>query len=264
MTGVHTLPASSLAARAVALLEAGPADSAAIVREVLQLPRTRRQVADRLATTLLGQDPRIARRADGRWTLAGAGAKSPRLDKCRFAVVDVETTGASPGSGGRIIEIAVAVLDDGHVSIALETVVNPGTGVPPVVRALTGITATEVARAPAFGAIADQVLGALAGAVFVGHNVRHDWSFVAGEVMRARDLLLAGPRLCTLKLARRLLPVRDGTSLDAVALALGIEVERRHRAGGDAYATARVLQRLLGIARDLGAVTLDDLYLVKA
>jgi DNA polymerase III epsilon subunit-like protein len=48
-------------------------------------------------------------------------------------------------------------------------------------------------------------------------------------------------------------------SLDSVARYFGIEIERRHRAGDDALATARVLSRLLELASERGAKTLSDL-----
>src|SRR5438132_91456 len=97
------------------------------------------------------------------------------------------------------------------------------------------------------------------GAVFVAHNVRFDWTFLLVELERARSLVLQGPRVCTLRLARRLLPALESRSLDTLAQFFGIEIERRHRAGPDAMAAARILGRLVGIAKEQGAGTLADL-----
>jgi len=82
---------------------------------------------------------------------------------------------------------------------------------------------------------------------------------VSAEVERARGLLLQGPRVCTMRLARRLLPDLPRRNLDTVSYHFGITIEGRHRAVGDAVAAARVLHRLVGMARELGAVTLADL-----
>ena len=71
--------------------------------------------------------------------------------------------------------------------------------------------------------------------------------------------VLQGPRVCTLRLARRLLPALESRSLDTLAQFFGIEIERRHRAGPDALAAARILQRLVGMAKEQGARTLADL-----
>jgi DNA polymerase-3 subunit epsilon len=242
----------------VAYLEAGPAASGPLVRDVLGLVRTPRATANQLVTTLLGADPRVTRTADGRWALAG-GAGDPPLDTCRFAVVDIEATGASPRLGGRIIEIAVATLEGGEGRVVYETLVRPDGPIPPLVARLTGITDAAVRHAPPFTAIADEVLGALAGAVFVAHNVAFDWGLIAAELERTRALLLAGPRLCTLRLARRLFPPLESRTLDALAHYCGFEIAGRHRAGPDALAAARILARLLTRAREQGAVTLHDL-----
>lgn len=229
------------------------------------MARGGRNIAERLAVTMLGADPRVAREPDGRWRLAGepGPATSPALSACRFAVVDVETTGAAPTTGGRVIEIAVAVLQSGRTALVFQSLVNAGVALPPVVAAITGIRDAELRAAPSFAQVADEVLAALAGSVFVAHNVAHDWAFVSAELVRTRDCLLAGPRLCTVRLARRLLPAMESRSLDAVTAAFGIEIARRHRAGDDALATAEVLRRLLAIAGERGVGTLAELQNLK-
>ena len=107
--------------------------------------------------------------------------------------------------------------------------------------------------------MAGQVLAALAGRVFVAHNARFDWGFVTAELRRARDLTLDGPRLCTVRLARRLLPQLESRSLDSLTYFFGLTNPARHRAAGDALATAELLGRLLDLAREQGARTLADL-----
>ena len=58
------MPAASLANRAVAYLEGGPAASAALLRDVLGLSRAPRRIADQVARSLVGDDPRVVRIAD--------------------------------------------------------------------------------------------------------------------------------------------------------------------------------------------------------
>jgi DNA polymerase-3 subunit epsilon len=130
---------------------------------------------------------------------------------------------------------------------------------PPFVATLTGITPTMLLDAPPFDAVVDGLLEALRGTVFVAHNARFDWAFVTAEVERARGLALQGPRLCTMRLARRLLPDLERRNLDTVSDHFGIVIEGRHRAVGDAVAAGRVLERLVGLAREQGATTLSDL-----
>ena len=117
--------------------------------------------------------------------------------------------------------------------------------------------------APGFADVADQVLAALAGRIFVAHNVRFDWLFVTSEVKRTRDLLLDSPRLCTVRLARRLVRGQPSYSLGALAERFGLEFPARHRAAGDAIVTGMLLERLLRDAAERGARTLADLETVQ-
>lgn len=265
--GVAAHATGTLLGRALRLLEAGPADSDLIAREILGLasPPPPTLVADRLASALLGADPRVRRDHLGRWGLAAAVRAVSRLDETVFAVVDVETTGSRPVAGDRITEVAVIQVGPaGCVETALETLINPERPIPQFVTRLTRITNAMVQSQPVFAEVADDLIGALAGRVFVAHNVQFDWRFLEHEVRRTRDVRLDGPRVCTVKLARRLLPGLKNRGLDSVSRYFGIEIENRHRAGGDARATAQVLVRLLDRARELGAETLDDLGLVDA
>lgn len=257
--GVRAQRAGTLVDRALELLAAGPAESLVLAHQVMGVPAASPSIADRLATALLGADPRVRRRADQHWELVRSAAGSPRLVDCTFAVVDVETTGSAPGRGDRVIEIAVATLSAGRVEMALDTLVNPERPIPRVVTGITRITHEDVAHRPTFSEIADEVVAALAGRVFVAHNLRFDWSFVSSEVGRAMDMTLDGPRLCTVQLSRRLIAGLKSRGLDSVARYFGIEIENRHRAGGDALATAAVLHRLIDLAGERGIETLQGL-----
>jgi len=70
---------------------------------------------------------------------------------------------------------------------------------------------------------------------------------------------LSGRRLCTVKLARKVIPGLRRRSLDHVTLHYGVEITHRHRAGGDALATAKIFARLLDDARHQGCETWHDL-----
>ncbi len=227
------------------------------MRDVLGIAQANRHTADRIAAALLAPDTRFGRTSDGRWTLATPPpATSPTLGECRFAVVDVETTGVRAFSGDRIIEIAVVMLDG---TVAFHSLVNPGIPLNPFVQGLTGIAPAILHKAPPFEDIVDGLLAALEGCVFVAHNARFDWAFVSTEIERARGLLLQGPRVCTVRLARKLLPDLPRRNLDTVSYHFGIEIEGRHRATGDAVAAAKCLVQLLKLAQSNGATALHDL-----
>ena len=174
------------------------------------------------------------------------------LASLSWVVVDVETTGTRPWSGDRITEIAAVVVRDGEIREVFETLVNPQRPIPPMISALTNITWSMVKDAPLFGDICERVLAVMGGNVFVAHNAAFDWRFVTAEVTRASGQRLSGRQLCTVRLARKLLPHLRSRSLDHVAAYYGVDITARHRAAGDAVATAHVLLGLLRDACDRG------------
>jgi len=274
--------ASSLSARAAQLLADGPCDPHTLMRIVCGVDRLHVDAAARMADVLLGSRPEFVQLDDDRWALVqegqvvheGAGhsrrAVVPdaapdvsfdplRLDTMRFAVVDVETTGSQPGLWDRVTEIAIVPVDAGRVGEPWAQLVQPGRSIPPMITALTGISDAMVAQAPPFGEIAHEVVQRLEGRIFTAHNARFDHRFVESELSRTQGLRLDGTALCTVRLTRRLVPALTRRSLDRVCAYFGVRIDGRHRAGGDALATAQVLVRLLGIAADRGLERWPDL-----
>jgi DNA polymerase-3 subunit epsilon len=260
--GVAVLPPDTLLVRrALDFLAGGPATATAFVAAVCQVSGAPTLVADRLALDLLGGRPQFRRLPDGRWALAGATAPpagdGDRLDRVSFVVVDVETTGGRPEGGDRVTEIA-AVLVEGLRVVEpplVDTLVNPERSIPSFITSITNITSAMVATAPRFRDVSAQVTDALRGRVFVAHNASFDWRFVSAEVTRATGARLQGRQLCTVRLARKLLPHLPRRSLDHVAHYYGVPNAARHRAAGDAFATAHVLVRLLRDAAERGMET---------
>ena len=251
----------TLSERALGYLRDGPRPALDIVRDVLGLQRANLVIAERLATALLGADPRFTFDLEGRWSVVPEPAwHGVRLEDVRFAVVDVETTGMrARGCVDRITEIAVVHVDGPRIAVAFDSLVNPGRPIPRYIQQLTGISDREVAHAPRFEEIADQGVAALAGRVFVAHNARFDWNFVSAEIERAQDFAPRMPRLCTVRLTRKLVPELARRSLDAVRWYFGLETDRRHRASGDAEVTAQALLRLIRRAGDGGVLTWEEL-----
>jgi len=181
------------------------------------------------------------------------------LSTLSYVVVDVETTGMRPFDGDRITEFAAVVVRDGVITERYETLINPERSIPAMITALTHISTAMVRNAPRFHEVCPRVLGLLEGHVFVAHNAKFDWGFLTAEVMRATGRGIMGRQLCTVRLARRILPQLPSRRLDAVAAHYGIQIPARHRAGGDAIATAHVLLRLLADARDRDCHRWSDL-----
>ncbi|MBA3580262.1 MAG: 3'-5' exonuclease [Gemmatimonadaceae bacterium] len=272
--GIHTaLADTSLTTRAHEYLSAGPADSVDLIAHVCNLPGPPRTVAEHLAAAMFAGRTDFERGIDGRWRIAaipavtrpGRGAPGlaepglDRIDELSYVVVDVEATGTSVLFGDRITEVAAVVVRDGAITDVFETLVNPQRPIPYFVTALTHITWDMVKDAPTFEEVAPRLLAALRGHVFTAHNVKFDWRFVSTEILRATGHRIQGRQLCTVKLARRLLPQLPRRSLDHLARYYGVTNKARHRAGGDALATAECLVRMLRHANDDGLHTWADL-----
>lgn len=249
--------APGLAARMAERLQQGSAHTLDLAREVLGLSG-HPGAASAAVFALLGNDARFAVDAAGVWTLNRTDAGVPLAD-LSYAVVDVETTGGGVHRGHRITEIAIVTVEEGRVVDDWTTLVNPGRSIQPVVTALTGITPEMVASAPFFEHVAPDVSARLEGRVFVAHNVGFDRAFVRHELIEAEGEAPSFTSLCTVQLARTLLPALKRRNLDALARHYDVPIEGRHRAWGDARATALILLRLLEEAdvqgvRDLAAL----------
>lgn len=272
MNGVSLVrPDSTLVARAREFLVTGPATAVAVIGHVCNLPSPPESVALHLAEVLLGNEREFGRDTSGRWFLvrevpraepATAPTGARRLYDLRFVVVDVETTGSRSSGEDRIAELAAVSVDGGEVREVFETLVNPERPIPDAFTRLTRITGEMVRRAPRFSQVAERFGRFMTGRVFVAHNASFDWRFVSSEMARATGNRLAGERLCTVRMTAALLPHLRRRSLDAVAHYFGVEIAARHRAAGDAVATAHVLVRLLHLARERGVETLDELQLL--
>ncbi len=280
--GIHSAPADTvLTIRALEYLSSGPADVVDLIAHVCNLPGPPRTVAEHLAAAMFAGRTDFEKGLDGKWRIVVApaqprGSAAPRslatgsmgrfsapghdrLDSLSYVVVDVETTGTRATAGDRITEVAAVVVRDGAISEVFETLVNPQRPIPPFITALTHITWDMVKDAPTFAQVAPRLMAVLGGHVFTAHNAPFDWRFVTAEMSRATGQTLRGRRLCTVRLARKLLPQLPRRSLDNVARYYGVPIGARHRAAGDALATAECLIRMLRQAADAGLSTWADL-----
>lgn len=174
-----------------------------------------------------------------------------------YVIVDVETTGGSWKSGGRITEIAAYRHDGERVVEEFSTLINPQCYIPYSITELTGITNEMVEDAPTFADIARHLLDVTSDAVFVAHNATFDYNFIKAE-FEAVGYSFERNVLCTVKLSRKLLPGFDSYSLGNLAEILNIPINGRHRAAGDAIATCTLFDLLM--SKNGGFINVDDPY----
>ncbi|HEY5919876.1 MAG TPA: exonuclease domain-containing protein [Chryseolinea sp.] len=160
-----------------------------------------------------------------------------------YAIVDIETTGGY-AENHRITEVAIYLHDGLQVTDSFHTLINPGRNIPYYITGLTGITTEMVLDSPQFEEIAEDLLKRLDGKIFVAHNAHFDYSFLKKEFEQV-GINWQSKKLCTVRLSRKIIPGLRSYSLGSLAESLGIEITNRHRAGGDAAATAKIFDQLL-------------------
>ncbi len=241
-----------------------PCTAPEIARDLFGAARQDDPVAHLLVRRLLEPLAEVIRSHDRCWIHRDASGLAVPLERARFVVIDLESTGSLIGVD-RIIEVGVAVLEAGELVARHSSLVRCERRLPRRVRSLTGIDPEELRTAPPFATIARRLMADCDGAhAFVAHDVGFDYSFLRWELSRTGHRLRPLPGLCTLALARHLWPEREGWRLQDLASSHDIELARPHRAGDDATATALVLREELAAAAELGAVTLGDLYTLPA
>jgi DNA polymerase III subunit epsilon len=160
-----------------------------------------------------------------------------------YAIVDIETTGGYAAANG-IIEISIKIFDGRQVVEEYETLINPDQNIPRYIQAFTGITNEMVQDAPRFEEVAEKVYTCLQGNIFVAHNVNFDYSFIKSH-LDFYGYSFNAKKLCTVRLSRQIFPGFPSYSLGNLCQSLGIDLNNRHRAGGDAEATVVLFRKLL-------------------
>lgn len=238
----------------------GSASAVAIVNCVMNINDPDPSLARMLASDLVDRDPRIELDGD---TIAFVGDDHDaiELSNTGYVVFDLETTGAKTPPC-RITEIGAYRVVGGEIVDEFKTLVNPEMPIPFFISLLTGITDEMVADAPRFADVADDFLAFIGDSVLVAHNVGFDMRFLNHEVGRIyENYRLANPSLCTVQLARKLLPDIENHRLKTVAEHFSVDLVNHHRASEDALATAKIFVRLL---QDLQTRGVNDLRSARA
>jgi len=175
-----------------------------------------------------------------------------------FCFLDIETTGLSPGTGGKICEIALIKKKGDDIFATYNQLVNPGCQIPENIIKIHGITNEMVSCEPKFEAVAPDVLALIDETVLVCHNAEFDVPFMAYEFYLAGLKMPEVEILDTLKFSRRHGNF-ESNKLGEVARALGYSSSGWHRAMNDTGMTERIFSHFLAKFQKRGAVTVEDL-----
>ncbi|MCB0502317.1 MAG: GIY-YIG nuclease family protein, partial [Bacteroidetes bacterium] len=144
----------------------------------------------------------------------------------------------------RITEIAIIVHNGQRIIEEYSTLINPLRPIQPFVMALTGISNEMVQDAPTFEEVVDRIHLLTENRIFVAHNVNFDYGFLKSEFKRAGKTFRR-KTLCTIHTSKKVFPNKRSYGLGNICKELEIEIHDRHRAHGDASATAILLEKLL-------------------
>jgi DNA polymerase-3 subunit epsilon len=248
-----------------AYLQQRPAGAS--IDELLDLifthPGSDPEFGPRFLQMFLEQDPRFLwDPGEQRWKLREWATLALPLDAVSFVVVDLETTGLTPEPGG-IMEIGAVRVERGRIVDEFQRLVRPVKPPPPFIVHLTGITWAMLREQPRLSDVWPEFVGFVGNGLLVAHNAAFDLSYLNLAAHELTGSILTDMHLCTLKLARRLVPETRRRGLDALAALFGIRSDGRHRALGDARITAEVLFHLLERARTRGVERLDQLLALQ-
>ena len=101
----------------------------------------------------------------------------------RIVAIDVETTGFSPESGDKIIEIAAIEMIDLHItSNVFHQYINPNIAISDSVSSVTGITASFLETQPCFPDVASKLIEFIGASKLLSSNGSFDLRFLNHEL----------------------------------------------------------------------------------
>lgn len=160
-----------------------------------------------------------------------------------YAILDIETTGGKYNEEG-ITEIAIYKYDGHQIVDQFISLINPEREIQPFVVNLTGINSAMLRNAPKFYEVAKRIVEITEDCILVAHNAQFDYRILVTEFKRL-GFDFVKETLCTVELAKNLIPNQASYSLGKLVRSLGIPVTDRHRASGDAIATVKLFKMLL-------------------
>lgn len=183
--------------------------------------------------------------------------KNPGLKNLAF--IDIEATSAD-AENADIIEIAFIIkCPEGKIIDHFHSLIKPTVSIPANISELTGICDKMVANAPEFHAIAEKIFEKLKGTRLVAHKAQFD-----RDILKRKFLPLgidfSNSYICTLELAKRLVPGMGSYSLLSLCSFFDIPLKRNHRAQDDAEAADKLYQTLSLLS---GSLKRPEMYLER-
>lgn len=185
-------------------------------------------------------------------------ARGETLDKLEFIILDIETTGLEPLQH-EITEIGALKIKGKEVQSIFSSLIRPNHPISAEITRLTGINNEMVKDSPSAKEVLPKFLDFADSSILVAHNADFDIPFIKYHMKQLIDKDLKNDVICTVKLARFLLPELQNHKLHTVATHLGFKVENRHRAMGDAELTYQIWVKFLPLLKEKGIASKREL-----
>ncbi len=170
------------------------------------------------------------------------------LEDYIYVVLDIETTGLNPEEH-EIIEICAFLVEKERITKHFHRLINPGYLIPRRITEITGITNAMLAGQPSMREVIYELDDFIKDYIIIGHNIRFDLSFLNRAYNVYLHKKLSSPSICTLELAKKLIPYLKSYKLSALADYFNIRYEKVHRAKDDVLLTYNIFLKLVDIAR---------------
>lgn len=183
-----------------------------------------------------------------------------KLSECTFTVLDLEVSGGKLDSCG-IMEIGMVKIQNEKISNTFSSLVYSEYPIQPVVQRMTGISSETIKDSPPFSSLAKTIEEFINSDILIVHNSPFDIQILNVHMKKLGMARFTNTVLCTVKLGHLLAPEAENRKLETLAKHFNIDLKDRHRALGDARATAEIFLTYLKLLKEKGVETLSQLYL---
>ncbi|MBN2387488.1 MAG: WYL domain-containing protein [Anaerolineales bacterium] len=178
------------------------------------------------------------------------------LSNCRFAFLDLETTGLSPWFGDRVCKVAIVLTEGKRIKATYQKLVNPGCPLSPAAASTNHLSDAELQQEPPFDSLAVEIEDLLEEAVVVAHNARFDLQFLDSEFHRLGRQVQFPNLIDTLLVARQYFDLPSYT-LPTLMEAFHLQPAESHQALADALTVKALFFEMMDTLRSAGT-NLDD------
>jgi DNA polymerase-3 subunit epsilon len=179
-----------------------------------------------------------------------------KLSELTYTVFDTETTGLEPSKGDEIIQVGAARIVNNRLlrQEIFDQLVDPECPLKPESIPIHGITEDMVRGQPNIDLVLPAFHEFCEDTVLIAHNAAFDMRFLQLKEERT-GIRFTQPVLDTLLLSAVIHPNQESHKLDVILERLGVHIESRHNALGDALATAEVFLKMVPLLEEMGIVT---------